>query len=224
MILTINSKILTVGTKWLTNDLPQIPANTIRLKYKAGTVPTTYKRASKVCIDEQNNIWDVTYNDSNWNWLFIQNVGVSNDNLLEVLGGNTSNVTDMAFLFRNATSLVKVAAFDTSNVGNMQQMFGYCSALTQVPVFNTVNATNMSAMFTECYSLKAVPLFNTSKVTTMWCTFWNCPNVESGALALYQQASSQAIPPSDHHATFRSCGSNTVTGAAELAQIPDDWK
>lgn len=207
------------------SPLPPIPANTIRLKYKAGTEPDYLKYgASKSCIDELNNIWDVTCNNSNWNWLFIQNTSVSNDNLLEVLGGNTSNVTDMAFLFRNATSLVKVEAFDTSNVGNMQQMFAHCSALTHVPVFNTVNATNMSAMFTECYSLKAVPLFNTSKVTNMWCTFWNCTNVESGALALYQQASSQATPPSDHHAAFYNCGSNTTTGAAELAQIPAEWK
>jgi hypothetical protein len=54
--------------------------------------------------------------------------------------------------------------------------------------------------------------------------FAGCSNVQSGALALYQQASSQATPPSTHIATFRGCGSNTVTGAAELAQIPSNWK
>jgi len=53
--------------------------------------------------------------------------------------------------------------------------------------------------------------------------FHSCANVESGALALYQQASTQTTIPT-HTQAFRDCGSNTVTGAAELALIPDDWK
>jgi len=48
--------------------------------------------------------------------------------------------------------------------------------------------------------------------------------VESGALALYQQASTQATPPAYHHYTFYRCGRDTTTGAAELAQIPSSWK
>jgi hypothetical protein len=51
-----------------------------------------------------------------------------------------------------------------------------------------------------------------------------CREVQSGALALYQQASSQANPPTNHHSTFSMCGENTDTGAAELAQIPYEWK
>jgi len=54
--------------------------------------------------------------------------------------------------------------------------------------------------------------------------FSGCYKVESGALALYQQASSQATPPSTHNSAFYKCGRDTVTGAAELAQIPSDWK
>ena len=30
--------------------------------------------------------------------------------------------------------------------------------------------------------------------------------------------------PTVQHGTFTVCGSNTVTGAAELAQIPSSWK
>jgi len=52
----------------------------------------------------------------------------------------------------------------------------------------------------------------------------DCVNIQSGALALYRQASSQSTPPSKHSRTFQNCGSNTTTGAAELAQIPSDWK
>lgn len=31
-------------------------------------------------------------------------------------------------------------------------------------------------------------------------------------------------PPSKHQYAFRNCGINTVTGAAELAQISGSWK
>jgi len=66
-------------------------------------------------------------------------------------------------------------------------------------------------------------LFDTSKVTDIRGMLYQSYNVQSGALALYQQASSQDIPPSQHSQTFYNCGSNTTTGAAELAQIPSDW-
>jgi len=55
-------------------------------------------------------------------------------------------------------------------------------------------------------------------------TFAKCIKVESGALALYQQVSSQAVQPIEHRYTFQDCGRDTVTGAAELAQIPSGWK
>jgi len=54
-------------------------------------------------------------------------------------------------------------------------------------------------------------------------TFIDCYNVASGALALYTQASSQINPPSNHQNTFKDCGSNTQTGAEELAGIPSSW-
>ena len=166
----------------------------------------------------------------------------------EVLGANTTGVTEMAEMFRHAPGLRSVALFDTSNVTTMSMMFAGCTALSEVPRFDTRNVTSMFNMFFGCSSLTTVPLFNTSKVTymagmfedctaltsvplfdtsnvtNMDSTFYNCISVESGALALYQQASTQATPPSSHLRTFTSCGSNTTTGQAELAQIPSDWK
>lgn len=96
--------------------------------------------------------------------------------------------------------------------------------LIEVIEANTSDVTDMRGMFSNCSSLTNVPLFDTSKVTNMRNTFYFCRNVQSGALALYQQASTQANPPSNHSWTFRHCGSATTTGAAELEQIPSDWK
>ena len=129
----------------------------------------------------------------------------------------------MNCMFWGCSSLTTVPLFNTSKVRVMETMFSYCTSLTSVPLFDTSNNVNMAWMFNNCTSLTAIPLFDTSKVGNMQETFKNCSNVQSGALALYQQVSTQATPLSNHSGTFTNCGSNTVTGAAELAQIPSSW-
>ena len=170
-----------------------------------------------------NNLTSVTLFDTssvtNMSFMFVWC-----NNLTSVPLYDTSNVTNMQEMFNECHSLTTVPLFNTSNVTNMKDMFYDCYDLTNVPLFNTSNVTNMQRMFYECNNLTTVPLFNTSKVTNMDSMFYNCTLVQSGALALYQQASSQANPPSSHSATFYNCGSNTTTGAAELAQIHWSWK
>jgi surface protein len=82
----------------------------------------------------------------------------------------------------------------------------------------------MLKMCCDCSALKSIPLFNTNKVTNMDAAFANCYSVQYGASALFTQASTQENPPSSHQYAFSACGINTTQGAAELAQIPNDWK
>ena len=150
---------------------------------------------TQTLVDSTTNVWDIYKQSNDWGDLFNDN-----NNLLEVLGANTTNVTRMVRLFNS------------------------CDLLTSVSLFDTSNITSMSSMFYQCYNLTSIPLFDTSKVTSMNSTFYNCYYVQSGALALYQQASTQTTPPSSHISTFSGCGQNSSTGRAELAQIPSDWK
>lgn len=136
---------------------------------------------------------------------------------------DTSNVTDFGGTFQECSALTTVSLLDTSSATTIASMFFHCTSLQTVPLFNTANVTRMSGTFNGCTALTAVPLFNTANVTDMYRTFFDCNNVESGALALYQQASSQTTPPSNHDGTFTDCGVDTTTGAAELAMIPSDW-
>lgn len=136
---------------------------------------------------------------------------------------DTSSVTTMHSMFHSCSALTSVPLFNTSMVWDMASMLYHCSSLTSVPLFNTSSATDMANMLNSCSSLASIPLFNTSSVPNMSYMCQDCVNVTSGALALYQQASTH-VTSSKHTATFRNCGSNTVTGAAELAQIPDSWK
>ena len=255
------------GGRWLTRDdgTPSLPPYTMRLRYMDGVTPTFYKGAA-VQVSSSPNIWDLTYENTDWNALLWQH-----GRLLEVIEANSTGVTNMTNLFYDCFSLTSVPLFDTSSVTSMSYMFRYCyfltsvphfdtssvtsmlgtfescqtlttvplfdtssvtsmsrtfatcSRLTSVPLFDTSSVTSMSEMFFDCSNLTSIPLFDTSSVTDMFGMFYRCSNVENGALALYQQASSQAIVP-DHSRTFYNCGANTVTGSAELAQIPDDWK
>lgn len=118
----------------------------------------------------------------------------------------TTNVYDV---YKSGTDFTKLL-----NYSNIVEVLGA----------NTTGITNMEMMFYNCTSLTSIPLFDTNKVTNMDSMFQGCKNVQTGALALYQQASSQTNPPTSHTLTFRYCGSNTTTGVAELAQIPSDWK
>ena len=144
---------------------------------------------------------------------------------------NTSNVTYTHNMFFRCTSMTKVPMMDLSRVENMSGMFAECSSLVEVPLFDTSSVVNMADAFLNCYSLKSVPLFNTSKIvgSNLLANFGNafdgCTKVEGGALALYNQISSQEDPPTSiqYGRAFMNCGLFNPSGYAELEQIPTDW-
>ena len=63
-------------------------------------------------------------------------------------------------MFRGCKSLTSldVSKFNTSNVTNMNWMFYECKSLTSLDVsnFNTSNVTDMSKMFYNCANLKTI--------------------------------------------------------------------
>ena len=77
------------------------------------------------------------------------------------------------------------------------------------------------AAFNHCEKLRYIPAFNFSSLGDARYTFNDCYSVESGILDMYNSLKDRVT---QHTETFYNCGINTVTGAAELAQIPDDWK
>ena len=214
-----NGYVIGKGGYWLKAAQSPLPPFTIRLKFTEGVTPT-FRYGTAVQVSSSPNIWDLTYENSFWLGSLLNQPYY----LLEVISGNTTGIVNMNSLFFDCTSLTSVCMLDTAVCRDMSDMFCYCRSLTNIPLFDTSMVTYMTQMFRECLSLTNIPLFDTSSVTNMNRMFQGCTNVQTGALALYQQASSQANPPTSHDNTFYDCGSETVTGAAELAQIPDDWK
>jgi hypothetical protein len=78
-------------------------------------------------------------------------------------------------------------------------------------------------MFAGCTGLTKINNINLPNVINCEMMFRDCVNVETGALKLYQQLSTQANPPTTYGDCFRNCGINTRTGLAELQQIPQSW-
>lgn len=221
-----------------------LPANTVRVRTSDGELPikasdTSYETAT--LVTGTTDTYDVYKSGTDFTKFLNKST-----NVVEILGANTtgivnmymmlrgcslttvplfdtSSVTDMYGMFYVCSNLTTVPLFDTSSLTDMNYMFGNCTSLTSVPLFNTSNVNIMSYAFKGCSSLVSIPLFNTSKVTHTPEMFMDCVNVQSGALAFYQQLSTQANPPTSHLRTFTNCGSNTTTGAAELAQIPSSW-
>lgn len=208
-MLKFNNKVLKINGNWLNpsgSPVPPVPdpynplnlpPNTVRVRTKDGNVPykgdnSTYETAT--LVQGTTDVYDVYKSGTDFIHLF-----VNSSNLIEVLGANTTGITDMS------------------------NMFVICP-MTSISLFDTTNVNNMSFMFSNCTELTSIPLFDTTNVTNMEYTFYCCYKVESGALALYQQASNQTNPPSNHTRAFCECGSDTQTGSAELEQIPSDWK
>lgn len=138
---------------------------------------------------------------------------------------NLASVEDMTSAFEQCFGLVHLPEFvNSSNLRIMKGTFAECISLVDVTLFDTSNVTDFEQAFEYCRSLKEVPLLDVSSVTNCPRMFATTINVESGSLALYNRLQALSGQITDHGDCFENCGSNTVTGAAELAQIPADWK
>ena len=92
--------------------------------------------------------------------------------------GSKSNSNPLSYLTK-----IDLSGWDTSNVTNMSFMFQNCNSITSLDVsgFNTSMVTYMSSMFKDCSSLTSLDLsnFNTSKVSNMSDMFRNCSKLSN---------------------------------------------
>ena len=102
---------------------------------------------------------------------------------LDLSGFDTSNVTDMQYMFYVMPSLttLDLSSFNTSKVTDMNHMFVGIPNLTSLNLsnFDTSNVTDMQYMFFNMRSLTTLNLsnFNTSKVTNMDSMFFGMSNL-----------------------------------------------
>lgn len=96
-------------------------------------------------------------------------------------------------------NILEVIAANLDGIDDITNMFSNNSGITIIGQIYNITATKCNNMFN------------------------GCTNVETGALTVYNQLAALGAQITSHTDTFKNCGSNTVTGAAELAQIPSSW-
>jgi len=95
-------------------------------------------------------------------------------NLKNVPNFNTSNVTNMLYMFTGQSNLLSVPDLDTSNVINMAGMFDSCRNLICAPNFNYNKVVSTAGMYRSCSNLINVPSLEMPKVTNISSMFWDC--------------------------------------------------
>lgn len=138
------------------------------------------------------------------------------------IGSNTNGLQYLGEMFDSCGNLKYLPTINTTNVTNWTQFAWGCGSVTSVPNYDMSAAQSIYGMLMGT-AITEIPDFNfTSAMQGCSHAFRNCYNVQTGILRAYNKLS-QYVANDDHEDTFLSCGSNTVTGAAELAQIPSDW-
>ena len=212
---------------WFGDAIPQ-NATAVRFEYNnvsitSGTILSTASSAYPIYGNMEGTTWVVSTPanrinaNSNSNAMFSCDYNSSTDTYLPALTSidfgeyfNTSNVTNMGFMFYHCHSLTSIdlSNFNTSNVTNMQEMFGYCSSLTSLNLsnFNTYNVTNMDGMFDRCSSLTSLNLssFNTENVSDMDMMFCVCSSLTGLNLSSFNTSN-----VTDMLAMFGGCSSLT---------------
>ena len=213
----------------------EIPAGSVRIRYRS-KIPGGITADKGVYYADNPGVVDLLQSQLSATAASNAPVYLKAPNYFDIIGGVLTAVLNPSqgriCKFIGSTGLVTISGLSLASDGsayNCNGIFKDCTSLESVSM-DTTGLQNASDMFMGCTSLKAVPLLNTATFTKVGSTsgsgsgmFWGCTAVESGALALYQQMSTQATPPVDHVYCFSNCGSGTTTGAAELAQIPTSW-
>ncbi|MFA5625283.1 MAG: BspA family leucine-rich repeat surface protein [Bradymonadales bacterium] len=114
--------------------------------------------------------WD-TSNVTDMSWMFSNASSFNQD----ISRWNTSNVTDMSWMFNNARAFNQnISSWDTSNVTDMSSMFSYTRAFNQnISSWDTSNVSNMNAMFAGAMAFNQdISSWDTSNVTDMRYMFF----------------------------------------------------
>ena len=114
---------------------------------------------------------------------WISDVKLENILDIDLSSFDTSQVTDMSFMFNSMSNLtaLNLSNFDTSKVTDMSGMFQNTRNLTSLNLSNfaTSKVTNMQKMFAHMHSLTSLNLsdFDTSQVTDMSFMFNSMSNL-----------------------------------------------
>ena len=98
-------------------------------------------------------------------------------NTLKTLLDNTESCYYLFYGYQGNDIADLIHYDDTSEVTDMRYMFRSCSQITSIPLLNTSKVANMQNMFFGCNQLTSVPALDASKVTSLSNAFQSCSNL-----------------------------------------------
>ena len=87
---------------------------------------------------------------------------------------DTSNVTNMYYMFYNCKNIKEIPVLNTANVTFMSYMFSGCRNLIKIPTLNTINVKIFEDTFRNCSKLTTVPLLKANAVNYIYVAFTHC--------------------------------------------------
>ena len=88
---------------------------------------------------------------------------------------DTSNITDMSYLFEYSDFNGNISNWDVSNVTDMEGMFADSNFNGDISNWDVSNVTNMESMFYESVFNSDISKWNVSNVTNNTDIFFRCP-------------------------------------------------
>jgi hypothetical protein len=202
MIISWNDILPTFGGVCLDYAYTPIPVNGIRLKIQPGInlIPSapglgqTY--TNPVLIDPENNIWDIIFDSDDWSELYYWQMtdaqsssGVDRKRVyhyvLECLGSNTANVSNMDSLFGSEDgtqgdknygcyNMTRCENLDISGTTSIKKMFAHCWSLPDDIQLSTSHIVNFYGAFWDCRAFRNTPNIDVSHAQNMSKMFMDC--------------------------------------------------
>lgn len=125
---------------------------------------------------------------------------------------DTSNITNMKYMFYDCKYMLESPLLNTSNTTNMLQMFSGCNKLIKIKSLNTINTKNMNNIFRNCLKLTTVPLLKANSIIDIYQAFLFCGELTTiGGLENLGQSYSttQSTNYSSYQLNFASCSKLT---------------
>lgn len=201
-----------------------LPSGTIRYRFGDPSYDpnTSDVGGIWVRVSSSPNVWDWSITPHNPSLVQRFEGAFLNIGTVDILGANLNGLQPDLYGTWRYSGITSVAIMDTRGMSLFSEAFAGCTNLQFVADGIPISG-DCFTMFAECTSLIRVPLLEQAAPVSVITMFENCYNVEGGILDFYDRFKNISDQGS-HWQCFKDCGINTTTGAAELAQIPWDWK
>ena len=225
-----------------------LPDNTLRIEVTEGATVNVFNGTSTQ-ISSSPNVWEIS--DPNGTQMPYFYLSPSSGHVLKVLGAKRKSgdaTSDYAWsevknhasyityvgsvdliglnitgVFMNMSNLTHIGNVNMPDQSSFEEMFYLCRSLVEIGQIQMKSGvTSFKSCFQGCNAITELPTINLESATDVNSFMEGC-YLYPHPLTIYNQLSNLGAQITDNRYCFSNCGRDTVTGAAELAQIPSSW-